>query len=248
MKTRIVDLLPSFPFPRRRATVAGVLLLVAATLAPAPAAAQVDSVVTFNAGYFALRAEDARGENDVLWRNLDYLYFELDDFNGFTFGGDYALGLGPYFEAGVGLGYYQQTVWSVYREFVDSDGTEIEQDLKLRVVPVTFTARVFPLGRFNGVQPYVGGGLGVFAWRYSETGEFVDFNGDIFRATYEDSGNALGPVLFGGVRFPAGSGVMIGGEFRWQQAEADLDEGEGFASDHLDLGGYNWLFSVAFRF
>jgi opacity protein-like surface antigen len=107
---------------------------------------------------------------------------------------------------------------------------------------------VVPLGQSSGIQPYLGGGLGIIAWRYSETGEFIDFNGDIFRATYEDSGNAFGPVLFGGVRFPVSRAVMLGGEFRWQAATADLDSNVGFAGDKIDLGGYNWLFSVAARF
>ena len=238
---------PSLSFARRTAQ-AGALVLLAVLLAPAPAAAQVDNVVTFNLGYFGVRSLDARGEDDVLFRNLDYLFFDLGDFNGFTFGGEYALGLGRYFEAGVGAGYYQQTVPSVYREFVDSDGTEIEQDLKLRIAPVTFVGRFFPVGRDAAVQPYVGAGLGIFAWRYSETGEFIDFNGDIFRATYEDSGNAFGPVIFGGLRFPVGPSVMVGGEFRYQKATADLDPGVEFAAGEIDLGGYNWLFSVAVRF
>jgi len=238
---------PSLSFARRTAQ-AGALVLLAVLLAPAPAAAQVDNVVTFNLGYFGVRSLDARGEDDVLFRNLDYLFFDLGDFNGFTFGGEYAIGVGQFFEAGVGAGYYQRTVPSVYREFVDSDGTEIEQDLKLRIAPVTFIGRFFPVTREAGVQPYVGGGLGIFAWRYSETGEFIDFNGDIFRATYSDSGNAFGPVLLGGVRFPLSRQVMMGGEFRYQWATADLDSNVGFAADRLDLGGYNWLFTVAVRF
>ena len=64
---------------------------------------------------------------------------------------------------------------SVYRDFVNTNGAEIAQDLKLRIVPFTATVRFLPIGR-GGVEPYVGGGLGVFNWRYSETGEFVDFS------------------------------------------------------------------------
>jgi outer membrane protein W len=231
-----------------RALPAGALVLLTLLLAPAPAAAQVDNVVTFNLGYFGVVSESSRGEDDVLFRNLDYLAFDLSDFNGFTFGGEYALGLGRFFEAGVGAGYYQRTVPSVYREFVDSDGTEIAQDLKLRIAPVTFLGRFFPVTREAPVQPYVGGGLGIFAWRYSETGEFIDFNGDIFRASYSDSGNAFGPVALGGVRFPISRQVALGGEFRYQWATADLDPNVGFAADKLDLGGYNWLFTAAVRF
>jgi outer membrane protein W len=225
-------------------------VLLAAT--PSPAAAQVDSVLTFNVGYFGLKGEDGRTENDVLVAELSggelALAFDLGDFNGATFGGEWAVGLGNFFEAGVGANFYSRTVPSVYRELVDSDGSEIEQDLKLRVAPVTFVGRFFPIGRHNGFQPYIGGGLGIFAWRFSETGEFVDsVDASIFRATYEDSGNATGPIVFGGLRFSTGN-VLVGGEFRYQDATTDLDPGVGFVSDRLDLGGYSGLFTIGLRF
>jgi len=226
----------------------GALALALLMLVPATSSAQVDNVFSFNAGYFALRAMDARGEDDVLYRNLDFLAFEPDDLNGFTFGGDWGFGLGKYLEAVVGVGYYQNSTDSVYWDLVDSDGSEIWQELKLRIVPVTFTARVFPIGRNGPVQPYVGGGLGIFAWRYSESGEWVDeFDYSIFRATYVDSGNAYGPVVFGGVRFGSGP-LMFTTEFRYQHASADLDPNEGFAGTKIDLGGYSTLFGMGIRF
>jgi outer membrane protein W len=231
----------------RHAAIAAATWLVVAMLAPAPAAAQ-DSTVTFNVGYFALKGEDGRTERDVLVTNLDFLAFELDDFNGAIVGGEWAVGLGDFLDASVGAGYYKRTVPSVYRDFVDSDGTEIDQDLKLRIVPVTVVARFYPLGRGGGVQPYLGAGVGWLAWRYSETGEFVDTSDfSIFRESYVDSGSAFGPVVLGGVRFSAGN-VLIGGEFRYQDATADLDRAVGFADDEIDLGGYSTLFTVGFRF
>jgi hypothetical protein len=165
--------------------------------------------------------------------------------NGFTFGGDWGFGLGRYFELVAGAGYYQGSTDSVYRDLVDEDGSEIWQELKLRVIPMTFGARIFPIGRDIPVQPYVGGGLGVFAWRYSESGEWVDeVDYSIFRGTYVADGYAVGPVMFAGVRFGSGP-LMFTSEFRYQWAEGDLDEGEGFAGRKIDLGGYNALFGLA---
>ena len=38
-------------------------------------------------------------------------------------------------------------------------------------------------------------GLGIFNWRYSEAGDFVDTgDGSIFRASYSKSGTNFGPV------------------------------------------------------
>ena len=225
-------------------------LLVAAA---APASAQVTRVepgrqsIGFNLGYFAVRGEDSRVEGDVLWEDLSSLAVEVDDFNFATFGGEYMFGIGDYLEAGVGLGYYQRSVPSVYRSVTHSDGTEIAQDLKLRIIPFTATARFLPLGR-SSVQPYVGGGIGVFNWRYSETGEFVDFRDDaIFSARYVDNGNAVGPVVFGGIRFPVSDIWLLGGELKYQHAVGDI-EAAGFLGDKIDLSGWTTSFTVNLRF
>jgi hypothetical protein len=137
---------------------------------------------------------------------------------------------------------------------VDSDGTEIEQTLKLRDIPFSATVRFLPLGHQGGVQPYFGAGVGVHAWRYSESGEFVDVNNAIFRKTYVASGTATGPVILGGLRGMIGS-WGVGGELRWQSAIGDLPQDSGFVTDQaidnqpkIDLGGFTYLFSVNFRF
>jgi hypothetical protein len=237
------------PSERASTVLALAAAVVAFAVASAPGRASAQSsVVTFNVGYFALKGEDGRTDNDVLVTNLSTFLFELDDFNGATFGGEWAFGLGDFVEVGVGANFYRQTVPSVYADFVDSDGTEIEQDLKLRIAPVTFLGRFFPLGRRNGFEPYIGGGLGIFAWHYSETGEFVDpADNSVFRESYVDSGNEFGPIFVGGLRFSSRT-VTVGGEFRYQDAKADLDRSVGFFDDRLDLGGYSGLFTIGFKF
>jgi outer membrane protein W len=232
----------------------GIALCAAGLLIAAakPAAAQVTRVeprqaIGFNLGYFAVRGEDARVEGDVLWEDLSSLAFEVNDFNFATFGGEWLFDVSEFLEAGVGVGYYQRTVPSVYRSLTHSDGSEIEQDLKLRIVPVTATVRFLPLGR-TSVQPYVGAGIGWFNWRYSETGEFVDFRDDsIFNARYVANGNSAGPVVLGGIRFPVSDLWLVGGELRYQKAEGDIDA-EGFLGDKIDLGGWTASFTFHLRF
>jgi opacity protein-like surface antigen len=223
-----------------------------ALLAPASAAAQVRRVeprqsIGFNLGYFAVRGEDSRVDGDVLFVDLDSLVFEVKDFNSVTFGGEWLFGVSDYLEAGLGAGFYQRTVPSVYRNFTHSDDSEIEQDLKLRIVPLTATVRFLPLGR-GSVQPYVGAGIGLFNWRYSETGEFVDFDegGVIFRNRYVAKGNAVGPVVLGGIRVPVSDIWTVGGELRYQKAEGDLNTD--FLGDKIDLGGWTTSFTMHLRF
>lgn len=233
--------------PGRAVLAASVFLGGLSSAAPARA----DIVFGVNAGYFALQGVDSRSSSDVLVENLRFLLFDPDEFNGFTFSGEFMLGLGDYLEVGVGAGYYQQTAFSIYADFVNSNGAEIEQDLKLRIMPVTFTARFYPATREAPVQPYIGGGLAILAWRYSESGEFVDFsNGDqVFRDTFVDEGNEPAPVVFAGMRVPLGEHFLLGGEFRWQGGSARLDDSLGFAGERIDLGGYTGqvVFQVRFK-
>ena len=145
------------------------------------------------------------------------------------------------------FGFSRRTVHTVYSDFVDDDGTEIDQDLRLRIVPIAFTFRVTPLGQSSPVQPYLGAGLGIFSWRYSETGEFVDFNAQraIFRDAFVATGSEPGSIVLGGVRF-VGERVSTGFEVRHQRARADL--ASGFAGDVIDLGGWTYQLTIGARF
>jgi hypothetical protein len=162
-------------------------------------------------------------------------------------GAEWLVPVGEYFEAGAGLGFYRRTVATVYEDFVDNDGSEIDQDLRLRLIPLTATIRVLPLGQSNGVQPYFGAGVGLFNWRYSESGEFVDFadNNAIFRESFVADGNEPGVVGFGGIRF-ASDAFSAGGEIRYSAAEADLPSE--FVGSRIDLGGWTYQFTLGFRF
>jgi outer membrane protein W len=226
--------------------------LVAGFVAPPIASAQQS--VNLWVGGFIPRSLDARSSDDVLAANLNYLAFNIKDFNGPTFGGEWLVALGNNVEAGLGVGFYTRTAPSVYLNQMNSNGTEIPQDLKLRVVPFTATVRFLPLGRHAPIQPYIGAGVGVMRFRYSETGQFVDFsNGNaIFNGNFVGSGTATGPVVLGGVRFPVGM-VDIGYEARYQSMKGDLPTDQGFGggfvgTPRIDLGGFNHLFTVNIRF
>lgn len=211
-------------------------------------AASAQQAVDFYVGAFQPHRLDARGTNDVLFQNGNYLDFNLRDFDSVTGGGDYLIALGDYFDVAGGVGIYSKSVPAVYTNFVNSDGSEIVTDLKLRIVPITATVRWLPFGHHAPIVPYVGGGVGVFAWRYSEAGQFVDFtDNSIFQNAYVASGAAVGPVALGGVQIPIGP-VAAGFEARYQSATGDLPANLGFSGTQIDLGGWNYLFIVNVRF
>jgi hypothetical protein len=220
-------------------------------IAGVPASVHAEQRLGFTLGYFSVAGADSRAEGDVLVANRQDalpLSFPIDDFNSVSVGGEWLAGVGRFVEVGLGVGYYGQTVPSVYEDFVDSDGSEIEQELKLRIVPFTATVRLLPFGSDGPFQPYVGGGLGLFNWRYSEIGEFVDPSDlSIFNERFIASGTDAGPVLLGGIRFPIGDQANIGGEIRYQRARGSLDEDD-FLGDTIDLGGYTYQAVLHLRF
>ena len=233
----------------RFATVFGLALL-------APSTASAQQQLNFFLGGFTARSLDARGSDDVLVADSAGSYglatsgqsqgIDVSEFNGFTFGGEYLVGLGPHFEAEAGISYYAKTVPTSYANFTDQSGNDVQQDLRLRIVPFTATVRWLPIGR-EGITPYIGAGVGVFAYRYSETGSFVDStDNSIYTANYVGSGTATGPVILGGVRVPVGN-FSVGGEIRYQNAKGDLSTTD-FLAPKVDLTGFNYLVNFGVKF
>ena len=228
---------------KRVVAAALIVLAVSAGLA-GPASAQ--QVLTVQFGAFLPKGEDARVEGDVLVVNRQYLLFDFGDFNGLLLGGDWSFALGEYVEAGAGFGYYQATVPAIYDEWINEDGSEIEQELRLRIMPLTAVVKILPLGARRAIQPYVGGGLGVYFWRYSETGEFLATDGSLFRDSFVQSGTSLGPVAVFGLRGRVSESALIGLEGRYQWGTTDLSED--FLGTKLDLGGFSILATFGYRF
>ena len=191
-----------------------------------------------------MQRDDFDNGGDVLVNNQDFLLFNIDNFHGFTFNADYTAPLGRFFDAGLGVGYYQQTVPAIYSDFEDTSGRDIQQDLRLRITPFTATIRFLPLGRQHGIEPYIGGGLGIFNYHYSETGDFIDFSDNsIFSDKFVGSGTATGDDSIGGVRIPIGP-FGFGGEIRWQSATATCRRQKNFLGPHRTR---RWTYLATFH-
>jgi opacity protein-like surface antigen len=211
-----------------------------------PAAAQQS--VNFQIGSFMPRGYDTRISNDVLLADLDYLWFDLRDLKHATVSGDWSVLLGNYLEVGAGVGVYQRTLRTVWTDLTYDDGSDIPTDLKLQIVPMTAMVKVLPLGAWRTIQPYVGGGLNVYFWRYSEIGDFVDLkDNSIYSARYIGKGTAVGPVGIAGVRARVSRNATIGVEGRYQWGEGKLSTND-FLAGRIDLGGSSVLATFGYRF
>jgi opacity protein-like surface antigen len=234
--------------PRTIVLALAVLALVATAV---PAVAQQS--LSFNVGYFAVRGEGGRVAGDTIVANLYAdppfaLAYRVSDFSNITVGAEWLIPLGNFLEMGTSVNYYSKTIPSFYRDLTNPDGSDITQSLRLQTVPVTGTLRLIMTGRRARVQPYVGAGVAIVPWEYSEAGDFVDPSLNVFRWEYKDSGTAVGAVVFGGLRVALNRKVALGGEFRYQMVDAPLDQNVGFQGTRLDLGGMTYQGSVIFRF
>jgi hypothetical protein len=233
---------------RVMARVGGVFLV--AMLAAAPASAQVVQSLHFGGGAFLPRGEDGRVEQDVLFENLNSLEFEVSEFNSGHLFGEWLIGVSDHLEFGIGAGFYSGGTTSVYRSYTHPDDTEIEQDLKLRIAPITGLVR-FLAGRPGTFQPYFGVGVSALRYRYSETGEFIDFTDfSTFRDRYIASGTAVGPAVMAGFRAPI-NGDIWGFTLEWRYQGVVGDTGgieNGFLDEKIDLGGNHVNFGFLVRF
>ncbi|HZI81558.1 MAG TPA: hypothetical protein VFD69_18690 [Vicinamibacterales bacterium] len=225
------------------------LVLCAALASASPALAQ-QQTVNFSIGGFVPRGEDGRVTGDVLNENRTFLVFDSDEFNSVTAGGEWLFPIGNFVEGGAGVSFSNRSVPTVYDCCVDNFGDEIEQELRLRRIPIDLTLRVLPLGGSSPIQVYFGGGLSLISWRYSETGDFIDFNsdGDVFTDTFVGSGTEAGGVALAGVRFQ-GRSATGGFEVKYHKADASFEaDDDAFAGPKIDLGGWTYQATIGFRF
>jgi hypothetical protein len=229
-------------------------LLVVLTLVAAPASAQIVQSVQFGFGGFFPLGQSARANQDVLVANLQDEYallFKVSEFRTGNVNAEYQLAFGNHLEVAIGSGYQAGGTRSIYRDYEDDrDGTDIDQELHLRVVPVTGLVRVLA-GRPGTTQPYFGVGVSALNYRYSEIGEFIDSSdGSIFPAQYVARGTAVGPTVLAGVRIPI-KGDIWGTSFEWRYQHGVGKTGgfsQGFLGDEIDLSGNSINVGFMLRF
>jgi outer membrane protein W len=237
----------------------------------APASAQIVQSVAFGGGWFWPRSFDTRVDGDVLVANLTQpdvlpgvsgsLSFDIGQLKGPPFFGEWNLAFNKHFEVSANVSYLNQTIDSHYLDLVNGEknNAEIQQTLRLRMIPITGVVRFLPFGDATSIQPYAGGGLAAVTFRYQETGEFVDPstpNLDIYSAKYSKSGVGFGPVILAGVRVPLGGDVYaLTVEGRYTFASGDLPAcSEGASGDNcflgnkIDLSGGMFNFGFLIRF
>jgi hypothetical protein len=220
-----------------------ILAVVFGIAAASPAAAQQS--FSFHLGGFSPRSADARVPNDVLVNNLSFLAFNIKDFNSFSLGGEYLVGLGDKFEGGLGIGFQTRTVPTVYLDFVNQNRprnrTRISSCASCR------SPRPFASCRsviMDAVTPYFGAGAGVFPpGATAKPGEFLRPTARSFRrrssaADHHRSGHSRSGCAARCRNWESGFEVPLSGGPKATAAD------QGILRPANDLGGFTYAFTA----
>lgn len=227
---------------RLRPILLGLALLAATSVTPAAAAGGLD----VRLGAFLPRAESNLFDDD-----RELYTVEKKDFVGFAGGAEYRFGVGGPVQIGLHVDGYSRTLHTSYREFVRQNGREIQQSLRLTIVPIGASIHLSPeRGHSHSrVVPYVAVGVDAVAWNYQEEGDFVDFFSndlDIVPDAFESEGVAFGVHAAAGLRVYVNDDVAISGEARYLAAKDDM--GRDFRGNEIDLSGFQATVGVSLRF
>ena len=179
------------------------------------------------------------------------------DWRGVFGGAEFSFTPSDHVEIGVHLDGYGRQVDTNYRDYVRPSGREIQQGLKLTLVPLGATLRFLPADRYATVSPYVGIGPDLVFYKYEEFGDFIDFQSpgpglDIVPDHFRSDGARPGFHVTGGLRFRVGHDFGILGEGRYQWVKATL--GDDFRAQpgqdalRLDMSGWSAVVGLSIRF
>ncbi len=187
------------------------------------------------------------------------LTLQKGDFSGPMIGVDLAFKVAPQFDVTLGTSYAGTSTSSNYRKFVDQNDAEITQQTDFRRVPVMLSVRAYltppgrTVGRFAWVPsrfaPYVGVGGGAMWYKFSQHGDFVDFqdNNSVFNADFTSSGWSPAAQGLVGVDFNVSPHIALNGDAKYIWAKGSLNDSfSGF--DKIDLSGISATVGLTYRY
>jgi outer membrane protein with beta-barrel domain len=175
---------------------------------------------------------------------------EAKDFEDIVFGADYVFEMHHHVGLMLSADYFEGHQDQSYRNFEDNSGNRISHTTTLDISPITAGIVVRLAPQQSPVVPYVGAGGGIYAWRYEESGDFIDFGGivrPVFTDTLEDTGAALGYYVMTGIEVPLSPYFSFLAEGRWDFADDELG-GDFEDLGNIDLSGRRVMGGIAWHF
>ncbi|MBK5257477.1 MAG: outer membrane beta-barrel protein [Vicinamibacteria bacterium] len=183
----------------------------------------------------------------ILFDDSVILYqVEKKDFAGVFGGIEFTKSLAPNIELGLSIDGYGKEIPTTYRDFTRPSGREIDQTLRLVIVPTSAIIRVVPSGRYRTLAPYAGVGVAAMFWQYEEFGDFIDFDRNdlpVVSDSFKSNGATTGFVLNAGLRYRINEDVQVTADFRNFSGKQKM--GGDFAPNEIDVSGA--AFTLGFR-
>jgi len=217
----------------------------------APLAAQQRSPFSRDNAFRLLLGEFAPSGDSAYWddKALDFTG-DAGDFTDIVFVMDYLRYFNPQMALMFSSSWYEGSTDQSYLDYVDLAGLPIFHTTTLEIYSLTLGLVYNFATRDAPVVPYLGAGGGLYSWRLSEVGEFVDFFPPpplIVRDSFVSDGSTLGYFALAGLDIPLGPAWSLLVEARGQWASDDL--GQDFAGfGELDLSGYQYTLGFSWLF
>ena len=171
-------------------TMATTLALVILGIAPRPAGAQnagngylfhaPEGRLTLRGGYSIPTAN-----SDIFDFVTQNLTLKKSDFGSFNLGGEIAVSVSSRWDVSFDASYMRASAPSADRNYIDNNNQEIRQTTTFERVPLMVDARYYltapgrSIGRLAWIPthlvPYVGAGGGAMYYKFSQDGDFVDY-------------------------------------------------------------------------
>jgi opacity protein-like surface antigen len=174
---------------------------------------------------------------------------EKSDWAGLTGGIAYFSKVAPNVELGVSIDGYGRRLDTSYRNYTRPDGSEVEQTLRLVMVPIGLSLRIVPTSRRARIAPYLEVGADAIHYKYEEFGDFIDFFDDglpVEGDSFVSEGFGFGFHVAAGLKVPLNPDFSIVGEGRYQRAKRQM--ADDFRNSEIDLGGWSATVGINVRF
>lgn len=190
-------------------------------------------------------------QNSDLWeQNRDELVFNKKDMLNLQVGIEYEKYFNQKFSFSLEAGYYEKKHYTQFRDWEYEDGNPIFHNISLEITYLEADFKIYPVGHRKAFYPYLGGGIGIYYWKYVEWGDFID---EIDEVIFEDenaqtSTYTPGFNLKGGfvLRFKGNIGFCF--EAKYQFLKGELSSFfEGFEKFDLNGISFSFGFNVFFK-
>ncbi len=242
--------------------------LLAPAVAPAAASAQGGSGFLFNRPKISLSvrggyALPSTGGELFSFAQDEFIPLGADtlstlDFDAPYLGGELAIRPWERWDIALGVGWTRSRALTEYRRWIDADDNPIEQETTFQVVYGTLGAKYALAERGRRISrlawvpnrfvPWVGGGLGISSYEFTQVGDFVDTSTfEIFPDALQTKDEGLILYANAGIDFTVAKNALVIAEARYTYSSADV-RGSYLLFNDVDVGGLQLMLGLGFQF